>query len=266
MLEIGSLETKHDVVDLLMAALVGRCMTGKLFVYANGEVSSSCSIISSHLFSLSSSTRPLNFIHLVVYLINNAFQSQEAFLLQQTRSIWLIVPLISSLSTPTPSLSLMLKVLLLLLVPSCHHLTKQPLHWTRLESTTRPPILEDVDAASPCPVLSPEDNISPINSPDAFPPATPPFRFRTGDEYMPPLVWGKTAADGYSPRPLALLGEIQSPPPKFSMTANGVTAQASLMANTVSLLVFQCISFQLKSQSMLLLLLIICCGGKSFRL
>ena len=136
MLEIGSLETKHDVVDLLMAALVGRCMTGKLFVYANGEVSSSCSIISSHVFSLSSSTRPLNFIHLVVYLINNAFQSQKSFLLQQTRSIWLIVPLISSLSTPTPSLSLMLKVLLLLLVPSCHHLTSS--HCVGLVSSPQP--------------------------------------------------------------------------------------------------------------------------------
>ncbi len=40
MLEISSLETKHDVVDLLMAALLGRYMTGEQFVYAEGEVSS----------------------------------------------------------------------------------------------------------------------------------------------------------------------------------------------------------------------------------
>ncbi len=104
---------------------------------------------------------------------------------------------------------------------------KQPLRWPRLKSATTPSILEDVDAAPPCPVLAPEDKLSPIYSHDAFPPATPPFRFRTGDEYTPPLVWGKTAADGYSHRPLALLGEIQSPPPKFSMTANGVTGQVS---------------------------------------
>ncbi len=41
MLEIGLLETKHDVVDLSMAALLGRYMTGEQFVYVKGEVSSS---------------------------------------------------------------------------------------------------------------------------------------------------------------------------------------------------------------------------------
>jgi hypothetical protein len=40
MLEISSLETKLDVMDLLMAALLGRYMTDEQFVYAKGEVSS----------------------------------------------------------------------------------------------------------------------------------------------------------------------------------------------------------------------------------
>lgn len=75
----------------------------------------------------------------------------------------------------------------------------------------------DTDAAPPSPVVSPPESPVLLFSPS--PPdvstlriSSPPFKFRTGDEYTPPMA----IANSHSPRPLALLEEIRSPPLKFS--------------------------------------------------
>ncbi len=75
----------------------------------------------------------------------------------------------------------------------------------------------DTDAAPPSPVVSPPE--SPVLLYFRSPPdvstlriSSPPFKFCTGDEYTPPMA----IANSHSPRPLALLEEIRSPPLKFS--------------------------------------------------
>jgi len=73
----------------------------------------------------------------------------------------------------------------------------------------------DTDAApQPSPVVSPPESPVLLSPPDVstLRISSPPFKFRTGDEYTPPMA----IANSHSPRPLALLEEIRSPPLKFS--------------------------------------------------